>query len=221
LDQIVAKTAAYRYDFVGSHLVLYSRDAHWQARIDDLNLPPGPRFGVIYDLVTHLRREVPSLEKLGIPSVSGNPDAFIFQDPVKVAGPATVVELLTQVLGQRTSAVFEVPISEGSAPGIVRVHIINHLEKFELESPRTTLQQKGESVQLRVTGVLRDGTRQDITSSRCGTHYTATSEAVRVSIDGLVTAAAAAHGGIVATYDNLAKGIDIDVVLPGAAKDPR
>ncbi len=212
LDRVVASGPGYRYGFVGPHLVLYSTDPTWQTRLDHVNLPSAARFSETSELVLRLRSLVPALTRLGLPSLRGNPDAFIFDDEVQVAGPATVMELFTQLLGQRMSAVFMVSSFGGPPPGTLWVTSVNMVKSLDVTLPKPVLRQNGENVQLRVTGVLRDGIRLDLTSSRCGTRYLATSKMVRVSPDGLVTAVSAGHGGIIANYDNLGKGIGIEVV---------
>jgi hypothetical protein len=218
LDKIVASAPGYTYGFVGAHLVLYSIDPTWQTRVDHLKLPREARFSETFELVLRLRTLVPALERLGLPSLRGNPEAFIFADQVQVTGPASVMELFTQLLGQRMSAVFMVSSFGGPPPGTLWVTSVNMFKSLDVTSPKPLLRQTGENVQLRVSGVLRDGTQLDVTSSKCGTRYLATSEVVRVSPDGLVTAGAKGHGGIIVNYDKLTKVIGIEVVLSDAPK---
>jgi hypothetical protein len=218
LDKIVASVPGYRYDFIGSHLVLYSSDPTWRTRIEHLDLPAGPRIGAIDGLVQRLGRLVPTLARLVTPGVRGHPDSIVYMDPVQLAAPATVVELFTQLLGQRTSAVFTVSNFGRASPSLLQVTIVGLLKSLDVTSPRTALRQIGESVQLQVTGVLRDGAHQDLTSSSCGTRYFSTSDTFRVSRDGLATSASAGQGAIVVGYDNLGKSIFIDVVPPGASR---
>ena len=97
LDKIVESATGYGYGFVGPHLVLYSTDPKWQTRIDALKPASGLRLNVSQALVVQLRRLVPALRRLGVPGLFGNPESFVVQDPVRVAGPGTVVELLTQL----------------------------------------------------------------------------------------------------------------------------
>jgi hypothetical protein len=217
LDKIVASAPGYRYDFIGPHLVLYSSDPMWRTRIERLDVPAGPRIAAIAGLVQRLGRLAPSLTRLVAPGVSGHPDSIVYMDHVRFATPATVVELFTQLLGQRTSAVFTVSNFGQATTGLLRVTIANLVKSLDVTSPKIVLRQIGEMVQLQVTGVLRDGTHQDLTSSACGTRYFSTSDTLQVSRDGVATSASPGHGVIVVGFDNMAKTILLDVVVHGAS----
>jgi hypothetical protein len=218
LDKIVASAPGYRYDFVGPHLVLYSSDPTWRTRIEHLDLPAGPRIVAIAGLVQRLGRLVPTLARLFAPGVRGHPDSIVYMDSVQVAAPATVVELFTQLLGQRTSAGFTVSNFGQAPPGVLQVTIADLLKSLEVTPSRTALRQIGESVQLQVTGVLRDGTRQNLTSQSCGTRYFSANDIFRVSRGGLATSASAGHSAIFVGFDNMGKGIFLDVIPPGASR---
>ncbi len=215
LDAIVASVPGYRYDFIGPHLVLYSTDPAWRVRIEHLDVPAWPRFNALYHLVDRLRRLVPPLANLGFPRFFGNPEANIFVDPVHLHAPATVVELFTQILGKRISVVFRVITSGDPPPGVAQITTAKILTALEVTAPKTTLHQNGEAVQLRVTGVLRDGTRQELTSPNCGTRYLATTEKIQVSSDGLVTAVEPGRGRANVYYENMAKIILFNVIPAG------
>ena len=218
LDKIVAYVPGYRYDFIGPHLVLYSNDPTWRTRIERLDLPAGPRISAIYSLVERLGRLVPALTGLVDPGVRGNPDSIVYMDHVQFATPATVVELFTQLLGQRTSAVFTVSNFGQATSDLLQVSIADLVKSLDVTPAKIILHQTGESVQLQVIGVLHDGTRQDLTSSNCGTRYISTGPTLRVSRDGLATSESAGHDAIFVGYDNLGKSILLDVILPEAPK---
>lgn len=218
LGTIVAADANYRYGFVGSHLVLYPSDPKWQTRIDGFGSLSGTREEVSFHLGARLRRLAPSLGHFGIPTypirgfVHGIEGSFLFMDHVEVAGPGTVVELLTQVLGKRTSAVFAVTTRGAAPPQVLWVDAAEMVKSIEVTSPVTTLRHLGEKVQLKITGVLPDGTRQDLTVASCGTQYQALDQAMRVNPDGLLTAVAPGYASVLAIYDNLTSSIRLGVV---------
>ncbi len=221
LDRIVTLAPGYRYGFIGPHLVLFSSDPKWRTRIEHLDQPGEPRFSATCDLVLRLRKLVPSLAQLQIPSLRGNPEAFVFADPVTFSGPAEVIELFTQLLGQRTSAVFFASTYEGQGPVVLRATAANLLESLDVSSPKAMLRQKGETVQIAVSGTLWNGVRQNLTSASCGTKYSTTSDMLRVSPDGLVTALGAGHEGVFVLYDNILKPLTVDVILNSSPKESR
>jgi hypothetical protein len=214
LDAIVAKATGYRYSFVGPHLILYSSDPKWQTRIDNFGLVAGARRAVSEELMPRLRRFVPALGSFGIPWYRGDLDSFVLQDEVRVSGSATVTELLTQVLGERTSAVFAISTLGGSPPASLRLDAAEIVKSIEVTSPTTVLRQNGERIQLKVTGVLRDGTRKDLTPGSCGTRYMATDERIRVGRDGMVAGVSPGSASVAASYDNLTKVLFLEVAAP-------
>jgi hypothetical protein len=216
LDKIVSTATEYRYGFAGAHLVLYPKDPKWQTRIEKLGLIAGTRMMAGENLMARLRRLAPALGSFGEPWYRGNLDSFILQDKVQVSGPATVIELLTQVLGERPSAVFALSSLGGHAPASLWLDTAEIVQSIEVTSATTTLRQHGEGIQLKVSAVLRDGERKDLTAASCGTHYLATEGTIRVSRDGLVAAVSPGAAAVVASYDNLAKGISLAVVPPAS-----
>jgi hypothetical protein len=217
LDQVVASAPGYRYGFVGAHLVLYPSDPIWQTRIEDLRLGPDARLNVSLSLVMRLRTRFPALARLGIPGLSGDPRSFIYDDDVAVAGPASIVALFTQLLGSRASLVFFASSTRASVPARLEFGLAKLVQSLEVTAPSTILRQRGETVQLQVTAILRDGTRQDLTAAGCGTRYlSAHDKVLAVSTQGQVTALANGKARIVVVQDNLAQTIAFDVTLPGA-----
>jgi hypothetical protein len=219
LDKIVAIDSQYRYGFFGSHLVLYSKDPKWQVRIENLSLISGTRMAVIEHLMRHLERLHPSLGHFGVPWYVGNVDSLNLQDQVKVSGPATVIELLTQVLGERPSAVFSLSTLGGPPPASLWPDTAAIVQSLEVTAPTATLHLNGSGLQLKVSAVLPNGERMDLTSGSCGTHYLATEPTIRVSRDGLVAAVAPGIASVVVSYENLAKGIALEVV-PSPGRRP-
>jgi hypothetical protein len=218
LDKIVTGAPTYRYGFLGPHLVLYSTEPQWQTRIEHIHLPTGGRLSVSIDLVKLLRSQVPALARFQPPGyfVIGNPDPPIYGDPVQIDGPATVMELFAQLLGQRTSAVFSVASLRGTgALGLDTANLVNSLK---VTASKKVLSQSGETVQLRVTGLISDGTLQDLTSGSCGTSYTAMNARLQVSRDGLVTAISPGTAMVFVGFENEGKLIRFEVAPPGAAR---
>jgi hypothetical protein len=213
LDHIVSATADYRYGFVGSHLLLYSKDPKWQTRIDNLSPISGARVMVGGELMVRLRHLAPVLGHFRQAGYRGNPDAFILQDEVQVSGPATVIELLTQVLGERPSAVFALSAVGQPIPPSLWLDTVPIVQEIEVTAPTTRLRQ-GEEVQVKVSGVLRDGKRKDLTAASCGTHYWVIEKTIQVSRDGLVAAVSPGMGWVVVSYENLGQSIGLEVVPP-------
>jgi hypothetical protein len=221
LDQIVARTAGYRYGFVGPHLVLYSTNPWWQTRIEDLGLKQDGRWRVMDELLARLSPRAPSAVRIKPAGELGDLTNFIFDDEVRVTGPATVVELLLQLLGHRTSAVLAVSSWGFPPPGSLSIEATPLLQSLDVTAPTTTLRRRGETVQLKVTGLLRDGTRQDLTAGACGTLYRTLADHVEVSSDGLVTAAEDGEPLVLAVYDNKHALIGLHIDLSHASQAPR
>jgi hypothetical protein len=223
LDRIVAEHSGYRYGFIGSHLVLFSRDPKWQTRVNHLDLPTEPRSTAIADLVLGLQRLVPSLAQLRWAGVHivGNPDRVIYTDLVHWSESASVIELLAQLLGHRISAVFLVSTRGGPPPGFVDVTTVQHLfrDALEISAAKKTLQ-LGDAVQLKVVATLQNGSRQDISAASCGTTYMAASGAVRVSPDGVVTAMKPGEGAVFAMLDDSAINTIHFAILPTGPLPP-
>jgi hypothetical protein len=213
LDKIVSTTADYRYGFVGSHLLLYSKDPKWQTRIDNLGPISGARGIVGEQLMVRLRHLAPVLGRFRQAAYRGNPDAFILRDEVQVSGPATVIELLTQVLGERPSAVFALSTLDQPIPPSLWLDTVPIVQEIEVTAPTTRLRQ-GQEVQVKVSGVLRDGKRKDLTAASCGTHYWVIDKTIQVSGDGLVAAVSPGAGSVVVSYENLGQSIGLEVVPP-------
>jgi hypothetical protein len=137
LDQVVAGAPGYRYGFVGPHLVLYSNNPKWQTRIEHLELAPDSRLNLSQALVARLRRQVTALGRLGAPWLVGNPNSFIYDDEVAVAGPASIVELFTHLLGTRVSLVFFVSTKGVSTPASFSLELVDLVQSVEVSAPST------------------------------------------------------------------------------------
>ena len=219
LDRIVTQAPAYRYRFVGSRLVLYPVDPLWETRIDDLRLAPGQRRWVGEALVVELRRRVPALAALNPPWTIGTMDSFVYRDQVSVAGPASLVELFTQVLGDRASATFMVS-KRGGVITTFWLGSVTLIRSLELTAPTTTLRRLGETVQLQLVGTLYDGTRQVLAAAACGAEYiTYPPQVLKVSPDGLVTAIGKGEAEVTAFSEDVGATLELRVE-PGRARKP-
>ena len=214
LEKIIALAPVYRYRFVGARLVLYPVDPIWDMSLD-LRIARGKRREVGQDLVVELRRRVPALARLNPPWMFGDPSSFVYQDEVAVTGPASLVELFTQVLGDRASASFMV----SRLGGAVTTFFLTSetlIRSLELTGPRLTLRRPGESVQLGLVATLFDGSRQVLTAAGCGTVYgTIDPKVLRVSPEGLVTAAGEGAGVASAISEGVIAGITLRVEAGG------
>jgi hypothetical protein len=216
LDQVATAAPGYRYGFFGPHLVLYSSDPKWQARVGDLKLGPGSRYEVSRALVKELRRQVPAQVRLST-WLYGSLDSFLYKDEVAVAGPASVIELFAQLLGSRVSATFMVVTTGESSRESLALGWARLLKSLEVTASTTTLRQRDERVQLQVSGILPDGTRQELTAARCGTTYRSVDEKVlAVGADGQVTAVGRGQASVVVTHDGTTKPILFRVTLGSA-----
>jgi hypothetical protein len=188
LDKVVERAPVYRYVTIAGHLVLYPRSTKWDARLDALRLGPASREKVAAQLGRLIQR-LPVFADFGGLVVAGKTNTYLFEDPVLVAGSGSVVELLVQLLGSRPSATFS--ILKMPAPwGQLALFLggVRSLQSLKLSSPSTVLH-RGQKVQLRVVGVLRDGTHKDLTAGACLTTYRVSdTKIVTVSADGLLTA---------------------------------
>jgi hypothetical protein len=213
LDQVVTKSGDYQYRFFDTHLVLYSKDPKWATVVKDLNLARRPRRWISESLVYKLRRKVQALEKLMPPWTFGNPSNFVYTDEVAVTGPASVVELFVQILGNRPSAVFTVT-RDVKRTAWFRLDAADIVDFVKISAPTLLLREKGQQVKLSVVGVLHGGTRQDVTSGKCFTSYVVSnSQVVIVEADGLVTAVGEGETQVTAINETAVDSVTITVRL--------
>ena len=154
-------------------------------------------------LVLELRRRLPVFADLGTPLSVGDPRSYVEQDRVSAVGPASVVELFTQLLGKRVSATFMVAKLGG---GITTLWLDSAylVGSAQLSSPTKTLRQLDDTVQLKLMGTLRDGTRQNLTQGECGTEYAVSDPNVlAVSGDGLLRAVGKGEARVMAVNENV------------------
>jgi hypothetical protein len=187
LDAIVTGAPQYRYGIISDRLVLYPRDPKWELPIDHLHLGPGPRLQITRDLARELRQRLPVFATLGGPWSSGN--GYTYRDIVQVGGPAPVLNLLVQLLGNRPSTYFLLVKEDGWLGPSLSVSSVAQLRSVKLSAAKTISRRQDETTQLRLAGTLAyDGSTKDLTSGACGTTYTVSDERVlTVSPDGLVT----------------------------------
>jgi hypothetical protein len=187
LDAIVTGAPQYRYGIISDRLVLYPRDPKWELPIDHLHLGPGPRLQITRDLARELSQRLPVFATLGGPWASGN--GYTYRDIVQVGGPAPVLDLLVQLLGNRPSTYFLLVKEDGWLGPSLSVSSVAQLRSVKLSAAKTILRRQDETTQLRLVGTLAyDGSTKDLTSGACGTTYTVSDERVlKVSPDGLVT----------------------------------
>jgi hypothetical protein len=219
LDAIVARFPRYRYEFISSRLVLYPRDSAWDTqRLGNLRFGPGPRRRVAIDLIEELRR-VPAFADADLrdPWLFGNPETFVFQDPVELKGPASPIELLVQLLGERASAVFSVNKLKGTRGTPLWLETASLVQSLAVVPSSANLVRRDQTAQLNVVGTLHDGTRKNLTPRTCGTQYSASnSRVIAVSSEGLVTARGEGEAMVIVTNEQLA-GATVKVTLPGHA----
>jgi hypothetical protein len=210
LDRIVALAPVYHYRFVGARLVLYPVAALWEMKID-LQIAPGKRRWVGEALVNELRRRVSALATLNPPWTFGDPSSFVYQDEVALTGPASLVELFTQVLGDRPSASFMV----SKLGGEVTTFFLTSealIRSLDLKSPTLILQRPGDSAQLKLVATLYDGSQQVLTPPGCGTVYsTIDPKVLRISSKGLVTATGEGEGVASAISEDVIAAITMRV----------
>jgi hypothetical protein len=210
LDGIVAHVPRYRYGIVSGRLVLYPSDPKWELRIDDLRLGPGPRLRMTKDLASELSRRLPQFATFGGPWVSG--DGYTYRDVVSVVGPASVLELLVQLLGSRPSTYFIVVKEAGWLGSSLSVCSIAQLRSIKLSAPDTTLRRRDETVQLKLVGTLEySGSPKDLTDGACGTVYSTSDERVlTVSPTGLVRVRGSGKAKVKASNEHYSDSVTFD-----------
>jgi hypothetical protein len=216
LDRIVALAPVYHYRFVGARLVLYPVAAQWDMKID-LRIARGKRRWVGEALVVELRRRVPALATLNPPWTFGDPSSFVYQDEVAATGPASLVALFTQVLGDRPSASFMV----SKLGGEVTTFFLTSealIRSLDLTSPTLILHRPGDSAQLKLVATLYDGSQQVLTPAGCGTVYsTIDPKVLRTSSGGLVTAVGEGEGVASAISEDVIAAVTMRVEAGGKA----
>jgi hypothetical protein len=213
LDKVLALAPIYRLATIHGHLVLYPRDSKWETRLEDLHIGTDSRRQVTSQLAKEIRRRLPALA-IG-PIFSGPVDPYVLQDRVSVEGSGSVVELLVQLLGTRPPAVFWIEKDPPLIGDLLTLGGVRFWQDVALASP-THAMRPGEIAQLKVVGMLLDGTRREVTAGTCGTVYRVSDERVAtVSTDGLLTAHGPGQAWIQAGNAGPVSIKSVQVVEPG------
>jgi hypothetical protein len=187
LDKIVAIAPIYRYDTIAGHVVLYPRRTKWEGQLEVRSLGPGPRETIASLLADQIRANMAAFPRFAL-FTAGNVNSYVYREPVIVAGSGSVVSLLVQLLGRRPSVVFSILKVPSIGEAQLFLGGVSYWKDLRLMSP-TKLMRPGEKAQLKVVGVLSDGTNVDVTSTTCGTIYsTGDEKLVSVTPDGMVSA---------------------------------
>ncbi|MFY9826795.1 MAG: hypothetical protein WAM82_35905 [Thermoanaerobaculia bacterium] len=217
LDAIVAKAPVYRYGIVAGRLMFYPRDPKWEMQINDLRLGPATRVRMAEALAAELSRRFPAFANLGGPWILGDPRSYTYQDVVAVKGPGSVLDLLAQLLGSRPSTYLLVVKEDGWLGASLSTASRDLLRSLKVTAPKTTLQRRGETAQLKLIGTLDyDGSAKDLTAGVCGTVYTSSDDRVlTVSPDGLVTAQGSGKAEVKASNEHYSDWVTFDCHLEG------
>jgi hypothetical protein len=221
LEAIVKEAPEYRYAVVGERLVMYPRDPIWETRLDDVKLGPGPRVVVTREMAKELARRLPAFADLGGPWILGDSRGYTYRDIVSVRGPGSILELLLQLPGSRPST-FVIVDKNAKVPGrSLSVSSSDQLSRLKVTVPATTLQRRGETVQLKVIGALKVGGEKDLSAGACGTVYSVSDERVLgVSPDGAVSARASGDAEVKVTNEHSSALVTFKVTLPGPPAPP-
>ncbi len=216
LEKIVELAPVYRYATIAGHLVLYPRSAKWDARLEGLLIGPGPRDRVASQLANEIERQLPAFAHFGT-FLMGNRNSYVFLDPASVVGSGSVVELLVQLLGARPSAIFSIRKPPGFPWPMLHLGGVPYWQSLKPTAPAQVMH-RGEKLQLKVMGILLDGTHRDVTARACGTVYLVTDEhVITVSPDGLVTASGTGKAWVQVSNADEISSLAIQVVQPGSS----
>jgi hypothetical protein len=200
LDALMQQVPTYRYDLIGGRLVVYPRDPLWGRKITDISLGPARRLEINRALVKELARRVPELANLAGPWVMGDTGSYNYNDIVSVHGPASILDLILQLLGNRPSVFIILDRRPGSHPSL-SVATQDQIVSLSARAPTTVLHGRTETAQLDVTATLWTGAVKKLASSACATVYSVADDKVlTVSADGLV--AAKGNGTTMVTITN-------------------
>jgi hypothetical protein len=215
LEKIVERAPAYRYFTIAGRLVLYPRSTKWDARLEAVHLGPGPRDQVASQLAAELERRLPAFAKFGV-ILAGDSNSYVYRDLVSVTGTGSVIELLVQLLGARPAVVFSIYKLPGWTAPQLYLSGLRYWQSVKLTSP-TAVMHPGEKVQVKVMGLLLDGSYRDVTAGACSTVYQVSDEnVITVSTDGLVTARGTGEAWVRAENGDQAGSLSITVAKPVA-----
>lgn len=221
LEALKRSAPGYRYGVIGGRLVFYPLDPLWERTITGISLGPGPRLAVTRALSAELARRVPELSALSGPWVMGNTSSYTYTDIVSVRGPASLLELMLQLLGDRaeTFIIFDKRPSWGGPS--LSVSSQDQIRELRATAPVTSLRRLGETAQLKVTATLSTGAVKDLTAGACATVYTASNDTVlTVSPDGMVTAKSNGTAEITVSNEHSRAYITFTVSLPSRGEAP-
>jgi hypothetical protein len=215
LEALIRRAPGYRYGLIGGRLVFYPLDPLWERTITGISLGPGRRLAITRALSAELARQVPELAALSGPWVMGNTSSYTYTDIVSVRAPASLLDLMLQLLGDRpeTYIIFDKrPSWDGPSLSVASQDQIRDLRAA---APVTNLRRRGETAQLKVTATLKTGAVKDLAAGACGTVYTVSNDTVlTVSPDGMVTAKANGTAQVTISNEHARAYITLAVSLP-------
>ena len=215
LVKIVDLAPVYRFATIAGHLVLFSRSAKWDERLEGIHIGPEPRDRVARQLAEAIKHRLPAFEDFGA-NLIGNHNTYVFNDPASVTGSGSVVELLVQLLGTRPPAVFSVNKLEAWPAAQLFLGGVTSWQSLKLIAPAGVMH-PGETMQLKAVGALEDGTRYDVTAGVCGSIYLINDEhLIGVSADGLAKARGTGEASIEVRNADESAITEVKVVPPAA-----
>jgi hypothetical protein len=115
---LARKTRAYRYEVVAGRLVLFPVARKYD---DYVSIPPSvsqkaPRLAAARAYTKWLRLHAPGFENLLEPALKGDPRAHAYADSIELKPRSTVIEHLTQLLGDDETLMFSIEPAPSGKP---------------------------------------------------------------------------------------------------------
>lgn len=211
LEEILRQAPAYRYGSVNDRLVIYPRDAAYDAPV---HLSPPQRMtraAAYFFVLRGLRAKVKVLQNLDPILRSGGAHwgKTSLEDEVETGGTQSVIETLVSLVQKRPSQAFRVA-PHGGRLGFEFVQI-SLVTELHLHIPSTV--KVGETFAAEVSATLSDGTLVSLVGPECEVSFAASNpEIVRIDDEGRATAVRKGTGAVVVAYELKSAKAEVHVV---------
>ena len=113
LDSLVSQAPSYRYQVVGTRLLLYADEPKYGLTVDQIEIVDVARLKASGKYTAVLRARFREFATLIPAAFRGNPTVDLHGDPVTLESRATVLEHLVQLLGTDDDVVFSIVKNRG------------------------------------------------------------------------------------------------------------
>jgi hypothetical protein len=210
LEEMQREAPQYQYRTVDGKIVIYPRNEGFDDRLDLGQVRRERRGGAYLFVLGALRAKVSALRDLSVTLRGGQIGSGkrLLADDVEVGGTRTVIEHLISLIQGRPSGAFTIA-SYGEGHIAYDFAWVDLLNRIDIEAPAKV--QVGESLTIKVTGTLVDGTKVPLVGSACGVSYSAAPDVWEIDDGGHAVAHKRGAGTLYAEYERHSASAEVDV----------